>query len=145
MALTLDSPVSPSRAIVLVAGLHTLMDAVVVVNEGVIVDILYTAGIAIGTTYEYKGEIIPIVDVGTDMLMPGCIEIHSDASSEGEGVKSTSAAAAAGGITTIIDHPIRSVPPTLSLPALQRKVKACKGNSWIDIGFMVMNEFIFPF
>jgi dihydroorotase-like cyclic amidohydrolase len=40
-----------------------------------------------------------------------------------------------GGVTTVIDMPLNSIPPTTTVNNLQEKIKAAKGKCWVDIGF----------
>ena len=44
-------------------------------------------------------------------------------------------AAAAGGVTTIVDMPLNCIPVTTTAAALQAKLDACAGSLWIDAGF----------
>src|SRR5262245_32089404 len=57
-----------------------------------------------------------VLDVGDKMVLPGLIDTHVHVSqpghSEWEGFKTASKAAAAGGVTTIIDMPRNCIPVT---------------------------------
>ncbi len=52
-----------------------------------------------------------------------------------EGFASATRAAAAGGVTTIVDMPLNSLPPTVSVAALAAKVRAAEGQCHVDVGF----------
>src|SRR6185437_14395226 len=67
----------------------------------------------------------PVLDVGDLVVMPGLVDTHVHVNEPGrtewEGFASATRAAAAGGITTILDMPLNSLPPTVSARALQIK------------------------
>jgi len=69
-------------------------------------------------------------DLGSLLLMPGLVDTHVHVNEPGrtewEGFATASAAAAAGGITTIVDMPLNSVPATTDVPALERKREAAR-------------------
>src|SRR6185436_14144191 len=69
-------------------------------------------------------------DLGSLLLMPGLVDPHVHVNEPGrtewEGFATASAAAAAGGITTIVDMPLNSVPATTDVPALERKREAAR-------------------
>ncbi|TWD73137.1 allantoinase [Kribbella amoyensis] len=73
------------------------------------------------------------------VLMPGLVDTHVHVNEPGrtawEGFPSATRAAAAGGITTIVDMPLNSVPPTTDVVALDLKRKCAEGNAFVDVGF----------
>jgi allantoinase len=80
------------------------------------------------------------VDLADDeMLLPGLVDSHVHVNEPGrtewEGFSSATSAAAAGGVTTIIDMPLNSVPPTVTVDALQQKRAAAVGQVFVDVGF----------
>ncbi|XP_051125879.1 allantoinase isoform X2 [Andrographis paniculata] len=79
------------------------------------------------------------MDYGEAVVMPGLIDVHSHLDDPGraewEGFPSGTMAAAAGGITTLIDMPLNSVPSTVSEETLKLKTKAAKGRIFVDVGF----------
>lgn len=79
------------------------------------------------------------IDARGSVIMPGLVDTHAHINEPGrtdwEGFESATRAAAAGGITTIIDMPLNSIPPTTSVSALGEKVSAAEGQCWIDYGF----------
>src|SRR5690349_25030192 len=78
-------------------------------------------------------------DVGDDVLLPGLVDTHVHVNDPGrtewEGFATATAAAAAGGITTIVDMPLNSVPATISVAALEAKRAAARGQAAVDVGF----------
>jgi allantoinase len=78
-------------------------------------------------------------DVGDLVIMPGLVDTHVHINEPGrtdwEGFESATLAAAAGGITTIIDMPLNSIPVTTSVAALEKKIASAEGKCWVDIGF----------
>jgi allantoinase len=79
------------------------------------------------------------VDLGDIALLPGLVDTHVHVNEPGrtewEGFASATRAAAAGGVTTIIDMPLNSLPPTVNVEALQIKRKAAAGQIHVDVGF----------
>ncbi|GAB2821850.1 allantoinase AllB [Lentzea nigeriaca] len=73
-----------------------------------------------------------------EVLLPGLVDTHVHVNdpgrSEWEGFETATKAAAAGGVTTIIDMPLNSIPPTVELEALEIKRKAA-ANVSVDVGF----------
>ena len=78
------------------------------------------------------------VDYGDLVIMPGLVDSHVHVNEPGraewEGFDSATRAAAAGGVTTIVDMPLNSIPPTTSVDALRAKVAAMRGKCWVDVG-----------
>ena len=78
-------------------------------------------------------------DLGTDVLLPGLVDTHVHVNEPGrtewEGFATATEAAAAGGITTIIDMPLNSLPATVDIGALRAKQAAAQGKCYVDVGF----------
>jgi len=78
-------------------------------------------------------------DLGGLALLPGLVDTHVHVNEPGrtewEGFATATRAAAAGGVTTIVDMPLNSVPPTIDVPALETKRRAAAGQSYVDVGF----------
>jgi allantoinase len=74
-----------------------------------------------------------------EVLLPGLVDTHVHVNEPGrtewEGFATATRAAAAGGVTTIIDMPLNSIPPTTTVEALQIKQKAAEGSCSVDVGF----------
>jgi allantoinase len=79
------------------------------------------------------------VDTGELVVLPGLVDTHVHVNEPGrtewEGFSTATRAAAAGGVTTIIDMPLNSIPPTTSPEALEVKREAADGTVHIDVGF----------
>lgn len=79
------------------------------------------------------------VDLGDCALLPGLVDTHVHVNEPGrtewEGFATATRAAAAGGVTTIIDMPLNSVPPTVDVPSLRVKQSAAAGKCHVDVGF----------
>ncbi|MDQ3253975.1 MAG: amidohydrolase family protein, partial [Acidobacteriota bacterium] len=71
------------------------------------------------------------VDAGDSIVMPGLVDSHVHVNEPGrthwEGFASATRAAAAGGVTAIIDMPLNSIPPTTTLCGLREKIAATEG------------------
>ncbi|GAA4548228.1 allantoinase AllB [Amycolatopsis samaneae] len=79
------------------------------------------------------------VDLGDLALLPGLVDTHVHVNEPGrtewEGFATATAAAAAGGVTTILDMPLNSLPPTVTAAALEVKRAAAGGQCVVDVGF----------
>ncbi|MBI2956801.1 MAG: allantoinase AllB [Acidobacteria bacterium] len=80
-----------------------------------------------------------IFEAGRSVVMPGVVETHAHINEPGrtdwEGFETATRAAAAGGITTLIDMPLNSIPATTTPAALEAKRRAAEGRCWVDVGF----------
>jgi allantoinase len=80
-----------------------------------------------------------VIDVGEHVLMPGLIDPHVHINEPGrsdwEGFDTGTRAAAAGGITTIVDMPLNSSPVTTTVEAFEKKLKATEGKLHVNCGF----------
>src|SRR5207302_5194912 len=61
--------------------------------------------------------------------------INEPGRAEWEGFATATRAAAAGGVTTLVDMPLNSSPVTTTPAALERKRAAARGQLWADCGF----------
>jgi allantoinase len=102
-------------------------------------------GVADGRIAVVAGWDAPLDAAGTVVLdddvvlLPGLVDTHVHVNEPGrtewEGFSTATAAAAAGGITTILDMPLNSIPPTVSAEALAVKRAAAAGRVHVDVGF----------
>ncbi len=81
-----------------------------------------------------------VIDLANDeVLLPGLVDTHVHVNEPGrtdwEGFASATRAAAAGGVTTIIDMPLNSIPPTIDMEALATKRTVTEGQRFVDVGF----------
>ncbi|MFI5909204.1 allantoinase AllB [Dactylosporangium sp. NPDC051541] len=81
----------------------------------------------------------PVTDLGPLALLPGLVDTHVHVNEPGrtewEGFSTATRAAAAGGVTTIVDMPLNSLPPTTTVAALREKQAAAHGKCYVDVGF----------
>jgi allantoinase len=82
---------------------------------------------------------VPIEDFGSLVLMAGLVDTHVHVNEPGhtewEGFETATRAAAAGGIATIVDMPLNSIPVTTTRDALELKRDAARGRCLVDCGF----------
>jgi allantoinase len=80
-----------------------------------------------------------VVDAGRAAVLPGLVDTHVHVNEPGrtewEGFETATRAAAAGGVTTIVDMPLNSSPVTTSVAALEAKIAAARGKIRVDCGF----------
>jgi len=80
-----------------------------------------------------------ILDVGDSYVLPGLVDTHVHVNEPGrtewEGFETATRAAAAGGVTTIVDMPLNSIPATTTAAALAEKRAAAAGKCAIDVFF----------
>jgi allantoinase len=76
---------------------------------------------------------------GDEVLLPGLVDTHVHVNEPGrthwEGFASATRAAAAGGVTTIVDMPLNSLPPATDVAALEMKRAAADGQCRVDVAF----------
>ncbi|HSV39034.1 MAG TPA: allantoinase AllB [Nocardioidaceae bacterium] len=110
--------------------------------------VLLPSGEAVSDVGVQDGRIVEIgrasgarvVELADDeVLLPGLVDTHVHVNEPGrtewEGFSSATRAAAAGGVTTIVDMPLNSIPSTVDVPSLAVKRKAADGQCFVDVGF----------
>ena len=74
-----------------------------------------------------------------EVLLPGLVDTHVHINEPGrtewEGFTTATRAAAAGGVTTLLDMPLNSIPPTTTVAGLELKREAAAGSVMVDVGF----------
>jgi allantoinase len=74
-----------------------------------------------------------------EVLLPGLVDTHVHVNEPGrtdwEGFASATRAAAAGGVTTVIDMPLNCIPPTTTVAALEEKRAVARDQAYVDVGF----------
>lgn len=82
---------------------------------------------------------VKVIAVGDSVVMSGLVDAHVHVNEPGrtdwEGYATATQAAAAGGVTTLVDMPLNSIPPTTTLTGLQEKLAAAQGQCHIDVAF----------
>ncbi|MER5784942.1 allantoinase AllB [Streptomyces mobaraensis] len=85
------------------------------------------------------GPGVPVEDLGDDVLLPGLVDTHVHVNDPGrtewEGFATATRAAAAGGVTTLVDMPLNSVPPTTTVDHLRVKRDTARPAVHVDVGF----------
>ncbi|WP_367650082.1 allantoinase AllB [Nocardioides sp. zg-1230] len=101
------------------------------VRDGVVVEVGAVDADAGGA------EVVVLAD--DEVLLPGLVDTHVHVNEPGrtdwEGFASATRAAAAGGVTTIVDMPLNSIPPTTTVAALEEKRRVAADQVWVDVGF----------
>jgi allantoinase len=112
-----------------------------VLPEGTRPAAVAVSGPLIAAIADYAGSLdgASDVDLGDLALLPGLVDTHVHVNEPGrtewEGFATATRAAAAGGVTTICDMPLNSLPPTVSVAALADKRAAAAGKCWVDVAF----------
>lgn len=83
---------------------------------------------------------VEITDAGDSLVMPGLVDTHVHVNEPGrtnwEGFETATRAAAAGGITTLLDMPLNSIPATTTVTALDAKRSAARGKTAVNVEFI---------
>ena len=90
--------------------------------------------------YEEIDENCEVVEaLPGSVVMPGLVDTHVHINSPGradwEGFPTATRAASAGGVTTLIDMPLNSIPPTTTLAGFKAKLEDARDNCFVDVGF----------
>jgi len=105
-------------------------DGILLIGSGRILDIIDD---------EIKNFGFPVDDAKDWVVMPGLIDSHVHINEPGrtnwEGFETATRAAAAGGITTLIEMPLNANPVTTSVDAFQEKIVAAEGKLYVNCGF----------
>jgi allantoinase len=82
---------------------------------------------------------VEIVECGDDVLMPGLVDTHVHVNEPGrtewEGWDTATRGAAAGGVTTLVEMPLNSIPAVTEVSALELKAAHAAGRVHVDVGF----------
>ena len=108
-----------------------LKPATLAVEEGTIKQIL---------DYSFtNSDVVDVVDFGKKLVLPGLVDTHVHINEPGrtewEGFDTATQAAAAGGITTVVDMPLNCIPVTTTPDALAEKLTSLADKLWVDCGF----------
>lgn len=80
----------------------------------------------------------PHEDFADRVLMPGLVDTHVHVNEPGrtewEGFETATRAAARGGITTVVDMPLNSIPPATSPAGVATKAARTEGRCFVDVG-----------
>jgi allantoinase len=82
---------------------------------------------------------VPVHEAGDSVVMPGLVDTHVHINEPGrtdwEGFSTATRAAAAGGVTTIVEMPLNSIPAVTNPSAYREKFAAATGKLSVDVGF----------
>ncbi|HEY9125582.1 MAG TPA: allantoinase AllB, partial [Acidobacteriaceae bacterium] len=111
----------------------------VVTPQGVHPAAIFVEGEYIASVHPWDRLIpgVPLHDFGDQVLLPGLVDTHvhiNDPGRDWEGFETATKAAASGGVTTLVDMPLNSLPETLNLSSLEAKRAAAGGNTYVDWG-----------
>lgn len=117
--------------------------ATILIEDGRIGTVIRTAtatGAGAGpATVEVPTPTHRLIDFGELVIGPGLVDCHVHINEPGrtewEGFETATRAAAAGGVTTVVDMPLNSIPVTTNAAALAVKVAASAGKRYVDVGF----------
>ncbi|WP_062515908.1 allantoinase AllB [Demequina gelatinilytica] len=94
---------------------------------------------AVGPIDAPAPDVPEVVLAPDEVLVPGAVDTHVHVNEPGrtewEGFDSATRAARAGGVTTLIDMPLNSIPPTVSVAALREKQAVAAGKTHVNVGF----------
>ncbi len=119
-------------------GLRGLSSGRVVRLDGVSPGTVLIAGGRIEAVVPERVTLPGVIDVGDLVVSPGLVDSHVHVHAPGrdwEGFDTATKAAAAGGVTTIVDMPLNSSPVTTTPAALDAKLSTSEGRRAIDVGF----------
>src|SRR6185312_6613059 len=111
----------------------------VVTPQGIQPAAIHIADGKITRVAEWSDAPADVVDYGDYAILPGIVDTHVHLNEPGrtewEGFETATRAAALGGITTLVDMPLNSIPPTTTREALAAKRAAAEGKCTVDVGF----------
>src|SRR6266540_1015533 len=125
-----------ARADLIVAGKRVVIPdgiapAAIVIRDGTITAV---------ADYGAAADAARRVDVGDAAVLPGVVDTHVHVNEPGrtdwEGFESATRAAAAGGVTTILDMPLNSIPATTTVAALEAKREAARGKTAVNVEYI---------
>lgn len=92
------------------------------------------------TSYDEPTAESKIIEAENEsIVMAGLVDTHVHVNEPGrthwEGFETATLAAAAGGVTTLIDMPLNSIPPTTTVEGLKAKIQAARNHCYVDVGF----------
>ncbi|XP_076385534.1 allantoinase isoform X2 [Megachile rotundata] len=118
---------------------HNVQPAVLIVKNGKIEKIIENVDKHVMESILQNYPDIAIENFGSLVLMPGVVDSHVHVNEPGrtewEGFVTATKAAAAGGVTTIADMPLNSIPPTTTVNNLRIKAAKARGKIYVDLAF----------
>lgn len=119
--------------------MKTIRSKRVVFRDGVRAASVQVAGGKVFRIGEWSDVIGEVIDAGDYVVMPGLVDAHVHVNEPGrtewEGYETATRAAAAGGVTTIVDMPLNSIPPTTTLAGFEEKIAAADSQCTVNVAF----------
>jgi len=115
-----------SKNVLTQAGIR---EATVLIDNGKILDVLEHDKIPDCELTDYNELVI------MPALTDSHVHINEPGRTEWEGFETATKAAAAGGITMLVDMPLNSSPVTTNFSALNKKIDSAIGKLYVDVGF----------
>ena len=114
-------------------GSFVVKPATVVVSDGRIVKVVVLDS-------EVLDECDEVLDFGSLVVMPGFIDVHVHVNEPGlgdnkEGWMTATKAAAAGGVTTLVDMPLNGNMSTIDVAMMQAKLATAEGKTYVDVAY----------
>ena len=120
-----------SRRVVTSKGIK---EAIIFIKNGKIIDITEGVGVL-----PESNSIKPLENLDNSVIMPGLIDAHVHINEPGreewEGFDTATRAAAAGGVTSLIEMPLNAAPVTTTIAAFEQKIAATQGKLHVNCGF----------
>jgi allantoinase len=117
----------------------TLFSTRVVTPTGVVSAAVEVRGGVITSVTPREDAPLGSLDYGNAVLSPGLVDVHVHLNEPGrtdwEGFDTGTRAAAAGGVTTLVDMPLNCAPTTVSAELLAHKLEAARGKLYVDVAF----------
>lgn len=114
----------------------------VVLRDSIGAQSIYVRDGAIESVRDYEeiaGDCELVEADENSVIMPGLVDTHVHVNAPGrtdwEGFQHATAAAAAGGTTTLVDMPLNSIPATTTLAAFRTKLDEARDKCFVDVGF----------
>lgn len=132
--MSLPALIIRGRKVVLPEGSkskHTIAPAAIHIQSG---------RIAYVGSYDEVAPAIELIEADHDLIvMAGLVDTHVHVNEPGrtdwEGFATATRAAAAGGVTTLVDMPLNSIPPTTTVAGLREKIEAARPQCYVDTAF----------
>jgi allantoinase len=112
--------------------------------DGLVPALIAVTGGKVSAVHDARDEApisgVPVHRLAADeVLLPGLVDTHVHVNEPGrtdwEGFATATRAAAVGGVTTIVDMPLNSLPPVIDAASLATKRAAADGQCWVDVAF----------
>jgi allantoinase len=111
----------------------------VVTPGGIVPAVVVFDGDRIAEVAPFEAPVPGVVEAGNLVVSPGLVDCHVHMNEPGrtewEGFETATRAAAAGGVTTVVDMPLNSLPVTTTRAAFEAKLEASEGKRYVDVGY----------